>query len=562
MLTLYDPKTKTVRQRISYYSGIQVDYNDNGTGYSSVPLPYEDDNKNNNVTNNTTKHKKKRQTHDEWITKRNRFSNQEAIERDRLCFNIGGGDHHPYLNFFPTTKQFSHYTLKNNIVTNEPGIPYRLATLTAKHGSDTEIKPGDCLLPCPNPPYSTNSNTTTDGGMPPLDWFQFSFIEASAGGRQNGPLPLQWTMLARYKVINSHTERWVLRYLNYQNITQESIIAKLWDEWYNEEFINDCGDGSSSNSSSDMDDDDNGDDTTIAEREKQFNSGYDDDDVAVKRFDKNNGPNIVSRLNRLGMFFSTTPVPSEEISSSSSTLSSSSTTTTQLSQFDEFLVQNNRHYGSTTSAEYIRRKAIHDNTVTNLKRWNEEHAGITTFAPNEFMDREIHEVLTFRGGLRRHRGSSSGTTTGHNTNNKNKWLREEGVVAAAAIHTIPKNFDPSILPKAFDWRNTPGVVGPIKDQGFCGSCWAFALAATLESNWFLATNMLSIVDIPEQFIVDCAWDNDGSHACDGGNADSAAHTIAHRFGGIVPTRELSLFSLGVLIGSVYFVCKSLIHTSI
>jgi hypothetical protein len=349
--------------------------------------------------------------------------------------------------------------------------------------------------------------------------------------------------------------------LNYQNITQESIIAKLWDEWYNEEFINDCGDGSSSNSSSDMDDDDNGDDTTIAEREKQFNSGYDDDDVAVKRFDKNNGPNIVSRLNRLGMFFSTTPVPSEEISSSSSTLSSSSTTTTQLSQFDEFLVQNNRHYGSTTSAEYIRRKAIHDNTVTNLKRWNEEHAGITTFAPNEFMDREIHEVLTFRGGLRRHRGSSSGTTTGHNTNNKNKWLREEGVVVAA-IHTIPKNFDPSILPKAFDWRNTPGVVGPIKDQGFCGSCWAFALAATLESNWFLATNLSSIVDIPEQFIVDCAWDNDGSHACDGGNADSAAHTIAHRFGGIVPTRELSLFSLGVLIGSVYFVCKSLIHTSI
>lgn len=55
--------------------------------------------------------------------------------------------------------------------------------------------------------------------MPPLDWFQFSFVEASAGGRRNIPLPLQWTMLARYKVINSHTERWVLRYLNYENIT-------------------------------------------------------------------------------------------------------------------------------------------------------------------------------------------------------------------------------------------------------------------------------------------------------------------------------------------------------
>lgn len=182
-----------------------------------------------------------------------------------------------------------------------------------------------------------------------------------------------------------------------------------------------------------------------------------------------------------------------------------------------------------------------------MRRWNEEHKGITSFAPNEFMDREIHEVLTFRGGLR-HRGSSSGTTTtGHYK--QNKWLREEEVVVAAAIHTIPKNFDPSVLPEAFDWRTTPGVVGPIKDQGFCGSCWAFALVAALESNWFLATNMSIIVDIPEQFVVDCAWDNDGSHACDGGNADSAAHTIANRFVGNVPTHVcFACRALCILVG--------------
>ena len=518
MLTLYDPKTNTVRQRISYYSGIQVDYNDNGTGYSSVPLPYEDEN---NYTTTTT-HKKHEA--DEWIKKRNRFSKQEAKERDRLCFNIGGGTNHPYLNFFPTTKQMAHYTVGTKPITTEPGIPYRIAALTAKHGSDTEIKPGDCLLPCPNPPYSnnSNSNSSTDG-MPPLDWFQFSFVEASAGGRRNIPLPLQWTMLARYKVINSHTERWVLRYLNYEHITEDSVQAKLWDEWYKEEFRNDCGGGSSS--SSVVDNDENGDDNTIVEKGKQFNSG----------------PHIISRLNRLGMFFSTAPIiPSEEFTPSSSSTSSSSTstttTTTQLSQFDAFLVQNNRHYGSTTSEEYIRRKGIHDATVINLRRWNEVHGGITSFAPNEFMDRETHEVLTFRGGLR-HRGSSSSgtTTTGHYK--KNKWLREEEGVVAAAIHTIPKNFDPSVLPEAFDWRTTPGVVGPIKDQGFCGSCWAFALVAALESNWFLATNMSIIVDVPEQFVVDCAWDNGGSHACDGGSADSAAHTIAHRFEGNVPTRE-------------------------
>jgi hypothetical protein len=74
----------------------------------------------------------------------------------------------------------------------------------------------------------------------------------------------------------------------------------------------------------------------------------------------------------------------------------------------------------------------------------------------------------------------------------------------------------------------------VKDQGFCGSCWAFSFASSLESTWFVATGQS--VDIPEQFVIDCAWDQ-GSHACDGGNFDSAAHTIVDRFRGLVPTRE-------------------------
>jgi hypothetical protein len=46
----------------------------------------------------------------------------------------------------------------------QPGIPYRVASLIAPHGSDDEIKPGNCLGPCPDPPYNSTA------GMPDVDW--------------------------------------------------------------------------------------------------------------------------------------------------------------------------------------------------------------------------------------------------------------------------------------------------------------------------------------------------------------------------------------------------------
>ncbi|XP_046662481.1 procathepsin L-like isoform X2 [Homalodisca vitripennis] len=164
-----------------------------------------------------------------------------------------------------------------------------------------------------------------------------------------------------------------------------------------------------------------------------------------------------------------------------------------LAQWELFKVAHEREYD--TPEEELKRKNIFLENLQFVREHNEKfEKGEVTFDVeiNKYSDLTTEEFVTMMNGYKRPEGYES----------------------------IGDKFDDSEnvkLPKNLDWRKK-GAVTEVKDQGFCGSCWAFSATGSLEGQHYLKTKKL--VSLSEQNLMDCSTAEE-NHGCHGGLMDKA-----------------------------------------
>jgi len=134
----------------------------------------------------------------------------------------------------------------------------------------------------------------------------------------------------------------------------------------------------------------------------------------------------------------------------------------------EYLTLHGKSY--ITADEFHARKALYMETDALIKAHNETDSSFK-LGHNKFSDYTEHERSQMLGGR-------------PDMNKKDPvWLESNGA------------------PASVDWRNQ-GAVTSVKDQGQCGSCWAFSSTGALEGSHFIKTG--NLISFSEQQLVDCA----------------------------------------------------------
>jgi KDEL-tailed cysteine endopeptidase len=157
--------------------------------------------------------------------------------------------------------------------------------------------------------------------------------------------------------------------------------------------------------------------------------------------------------------------------------------------FIKFMTQYNKQY---QTEDVFARYAIFKNAVDYINFHNSGNHSYT-LGINEFADQTWEEFRSTRLGTRP------------------MGLPHLRSVNAPAV-------DPNVvLPASIDWVEKGAVTG-VKDQGQCGSCWAFSTVAAVEGAVAIAGK--GLISLSEQQLVDCAGSY-GNYGCNGGLMDYA-----------------------------------------
>jgi len=96
---------------------------------------------------------------------------------------------------------------------------------------------------------------------------------------------------------------------------------------------------------------------------------------------------------------------------------------------------------------------------------------------------------------------------------------EETMLGYVHVDQESENFEyfqAKETPEAVDYRDE-GLVTDVKNQGHCGSCWAFSATGGIEGVW--AKQVGELISVSEQQLIDC-----GKGGCQGGNMANAWNT--------------------------------------
>ncbi|KAF0717708.1 Aste57867_2138 [Aphanomyces stellatus] len=175
---------------------------------------------------------------------------------------------------------------------------------------------------------------------------------------------------------------------------------------------------------------------------------------------------------------------------------------------DKFRAWMQTHGVTVDPNEWARRLAAFIKNDLYITAHNSQKNVSFTMGHNEFSHLTFDEFKQHRLGLRLSPGYVEGRVQASRA-----FKQQRGAAA-----------DVSDAPKEIDWT-TKGAVTPVKNQGMCGSCWAFSTTGAVEGAAFVASNKL--VSVSEQELVDC---DDKDSGCNGGLMDNAFKWIKRHSG--------------------------------